>query len=74
MWIACGGLTALAIIGFFGVSLVVFLGIPALLFGSVAMLADVRQHRNMLTDLRLFTVSALANLALIFALISFART
>ena len=73
MWIACGGLTALAIIGFFGVSLVVFLAVPALLFGSVAMLADIRQRRNMLTDLRLFTVSALANLALIFALISFAR-
>jgi hypothetical protein len=73
MWISSGGLTALAIIGFFGVSLVVFLAVPALLFGSAAMLADVRQHRNMMTDLRLFIVSALANLALIFALISIAR-
>jgi len=73
IWIACGGLTALVIIGFFGVSVVVFLAVPALLFGSVAMLADVRQHRNRLTHLRLFIISALANLVLIFSLISFAR-
>jgi len=73
IWIACGGLTALAIIGAFSVSVVVFLAVPALLFGGAAMLADIRQHRNMLTDLGLFTVSAVANLALIFALISVAR-
>ena len=73
MWIACGGLTALAIIGAFGVSVVALLVVPALLFGGAAILADIRQHRNMLTDLGLFTVSAVANLALIFALISVAR-
>jgi len=73
MWIACGGLTALAIIGAFSVSVVVLLVVPALLFGGAAILADIRQNRNMLTDLGLFTVSAVANLALIFALISVAR-
>jgi len=74
MWIACGGLTALAIIGAFSVSVVVLLVVPALLFSGAAILADIRQHRNMLTDLGLFTISAVANLALIFALISVART
>ena len=73
MWIACGGLTALAVIGAFSVSVVVLLVVPALLFSGAAILADIRQHRNMLTDLGLFTVSAVANLALIFALISVAR-
>lgn len=73
MWITCGGLTALAIIGAFSVSVVVLLVVPALLFSGAAILADIRQHRNMLTDLGLFTVSAVANLALIFALISVAR-
>ena len=74
MWIACGGLTALAIIGAFSVSVVVLLAVPVLLFGGAAILADIRQHRNMLTNLGLFTVSVVANLALIFALISVART
>ena len=73
MWIACGGLTALAVIGAFSVSVVALLVVPALLFSGAAILADIRQHRNMLTDLGLFTVSAVANLALIFALISVAR-
>ena len=73
MWIACGGLTALAVIGAFSVSVVVLLVVPALLFSGAAILADIRQHRNMLTDLGLFTVSAVANLALIFALISVTR-
>ena len=73
MWIACGGLTALAMIGAFGVSVVALLVVPALLFGGAAILADIRQHRNMLTDLGLFAGSAVANLALIFALISVAR-
>jgi hypothetical protein len=73
IWIACGGLTALAIIGGFGVSVVALSVVPALLFGSAAMLADIRQHRNLLTDLGVFTVSVVANLALIFALISIAR-
>ena len=73
IWIACGGLTALAIIGAFSVSVVVLLVVPALLFSGAAILADIRQHRNMLTDLGLFTVSAVANLALIFALISVTR-
>ena len=74
MWIACGGLTALAIIGAFSVSVVVLLAVPVLLFSGAAILADIRQHRNMLTNLGLFTVSVVANLALIFALISVART
>jgi hypothetical protein len=72
-WIACGGLTALAIIGAFSVSVVALLVVPTLLFGGAAMLADIRQHRNMLTDLGLFTFSAIANFVLIFVLISVAR-
>lgn len=73
IWIACGGLTALAIIGAFSVSVVVLLAVPALLFGGAAILADIRQHRNMLIDLGIFTASAIANFALIFALISVAK-
>jgi len=73
IWIGCGGLTALAIIGAFGVSVVALSVVPALLFGGAAMLADIRRHRNLLTDLGVFTVSVVANLALIFALISIAR-
>ena len=42
-WIACGGLTALAIIGAFGVSIVVLSVVPALLFGGAAMLTDIRR-------------------------------
>jgi hypothetical protein len=73
-WIACGGLTALAIIGAFGVSVLALLAVPALLFGGAAILADIRQDQNMLTDLGIFTLSVVANLVLIFALISVART
>ena len=73
-WIACGGLTALAIIGSFGVSVLALLAVPALLFGGAAILADIRQDQNMLTDLGIFTLSVVANLVLIFALISVART
>ncbi len=72
-WIACGGLAALAVIGAIGVSVVVLLAIPAVLFGAAAILADIRQHRNILTNLAFLAVSAIANLALIFALISLAR-
>ena len=74
MWIACGGLTALAIIGAFSVSVVVLLAVPVLLFSGAAILADIRQHRNILTHLGLFTVSVVANLAFIFALIGIAKT
>jgi hypothetical protein len=73
-WIACGGLTALAIIGAFGVSVLALLAVPALLFGGAAILADIRQDQNMLTELGIFTLSVVANLVLIFALISVART
>ena len=72
-WIACGALTAFVIIGAYAVSVIVLVAVPALLFGSAAMLADIRQHRNMLTDLGLLTVSAIANLVLIFALTSMTR-
>ena len=73
LWIACGGLTALAIIGAFSVSVVVLLAVPTLLFASAAVLADSRRHRNMLTDLGLFSVSAVTNVLLIFTLISVVR-
>jgi hypothetical protein len=69
IWIACGGLTALAVIGVFGVSVIVLLAVPALLFGGAAILADIRQRRKMLADFGVLTVSAVAN----FALISIAR-
>ena len=73
LWIAGGGLTALAIIGAFSVSVVVLLAVPALLFGSAAVLADTRRDRNILTDLGLFSMSAIANFLLIFTLISVMR-
>jgi len=73
LWIACGGLTALAIIGAFSVSVLVLLAVPGLFFGGAAVLADFRQHRNMLSDLGLFTIGTIANLTLMFGLISLAR-
>lgn len=73
LWITCGGLTALAIIGALGVSVVVLLAVPALLFGSAAVLADTRRHRNMLNDWGLFFASAVANFLLMFTLISVVR-
>lgn len=74
LWIACGGLTALAIIAAFSVSVLVLLAVPALLFASAAILADTRRRRNMLTDLGLFSVSAASNFLLIFTLIRVVRT
>ena len=72
-WVACGGLTALAVIGAFSVSVVVLLAVPALLFGGAAILADLRRQRRLLADLGILTISAVANFALMFALISVAR-
>jgi hypothetical protein len=71
-WVVCGGLTALAVIGAFSVSVVVLLAVPALLFGGAAILADIRRQRRMLADLGILTISAVANFALMFALISVA--
>jgi len=72
-WIACGGLAGLAILGAMSVSVIVLSAVPALLFGGAALLADIRQHRKVLADVGILATSAVANLALVFALISLAR-
>jgi len=73
LWIACGGLMALAITGAFSVSVLGLLVVPAMLFSGAAILADGRRHRNMLRDLGLFSLSAVANFLLIFILIRVVR-
>lgn len=72
-WVACGGLTALAIIGAFSVSVLVLLAAPALLFGGAALLADIHQRRKILTDFGILAVSAVVNFVLVYALISVAK-
>jgi len=62
----------LAVLGALSLSIIVLLAVPALLFGGAAVLADIRQRRKWLADLGILTVSAVANLALISALISIA--
>jgi len=73
VWIACGGLIALSIIGAMGVSVIVLLAVPALAFGGAAILADRRRGRKMLSDLGILAASGIANLGLLFGLIAIGR-
>ncbi len=69
VWIACGGLLGLGILGAMGFSVIVFLAAPALAFGGAAILADIRRKRKMLPDLGVLVVSSIANFGL-FSLIA----
>ena len=73
VWIACGGLIALSIMGAMSVSAIVFLAIPALAFSGAAIFADRRRRRNMLSDLGVLAMSGIANFGLIYGLIVIGR-
>jgi hypothetical protein len=72
-WITCGGLIALGAVGAMTVSVIVLLAVPSLAFGVAAILADRRQERKLLADLRVLVVSGIANLGLFFGLIALGR-
>jgi hypothetical protein len=73
VWIACGGLLALSILGAISVSVIVFLALPGLAFGGAAILADRRRERKMLSDLGFLVVSGILHFGLFFALITIGR-
>jgi hypothetical protein len=70
VWIACGGLLALSVIGAMSVSVIVLLAVPALAFSGAAILADIRRERKMLPDLGVLAVSGIANFGMFFIFIS----
>mgnify|MGYP001570782673 CR=1 FL=1 len=73
VWIACGGLIALSVIGAMSVSVIVLLAVPALAFGGAAILADRRRGRKLLSDLGVLAVSGIANLGLLFGVLVLGR-
>jgi hypothetical protein len=73
VWIACGGLLGLSVLGEMSVSVIVLLAAPALAFGGAAILADRRRERKILPDLCVLAVSGIANLGFIFAFIIIGR-
>ena len=73
VWIASGGLWGLSLIGEMSVSVIVVLAVPALVLGGAAILADRRRKRKMLPDLGILALSCIANYALFFAFILFAK-
>jgi hypothetical protein len=66
IWIACGGLLGLSILGIIAFSVIFLLGAPALAFGGAAILADIRRKRNILPDLGVLVVSGVANFGLFY--------
>ena len=73
VWITCGGLLALSLLGAISISVIVFLALPGLAFGGAAILADRRRERKMLPDLGVLAVSGIANFGLFFAIITIGR-
>jgi len=73
VWITCGGLLALSVLGAMSVSVIVLLAIPALIFGGAAILADRRRERKILPDLGVLAVSSIANFGLFLIFISIGR-
>ncbi len=69
VWIACGGLLGLAILGELSVSIIAYLGVPAIFFGGAAILADSRRKRKMLPDLGVLILSGIVTFGLLFAYI-----
>ena len=68
VWVACGGLLGLSILGEMSVSVIVLLAAPALVFGGAAILADLRRGRKILSDLWFLVVSGIANFGLFFVI------
>jgi hypothetical protein len=73
VWIACGGLLGLSVLGEMSISIIVLLAAPALVFGGAAILADRRRERKILPDLGVLAVSGIANLGFIYAFIIIGR-
>jgi hypothetical protein len=68
VWVACGELLGLSILGELSVSVIVLLAAPALVFGGAAILADLRRGRKILSDIWFLAVSGIANFGLIFVI------
>ena len=66
VWIACGGLLGLSILGRIAFSVIFLLAAPALAFFGAALLADIRRKRKMLPDLGFLVVSGIANFGLFY--------
>jgi hypothetical protein len=66
IWIACGTLLGLSILGEISISVIVLLGAPALAFGGAAILADIRRERKILPDLGILVASVIASFGLFF--------
>ena len=71
VWIACGGLLGLSILGEIGFSVIVLLAAPALAFFGSAILADIRRKRKILPDLGVLVVSIIANFGLFYLIALF---
>jgi hypothetical protein len=74
VWIACGGLIALSVVGAMSVSVMVLFALPALAFGGAAIVADRRRGRKPLSGLGVLAMSGIANLGLLFGLIVIGST
>jgi hypothetical protein len=70
IWIACGAMLGLSVLGAMSVSVIVLLAAPALAFGGAAILADIRRERKILPDLGVLVLSGIVNFGLIFAVIT----
>jgi hypothetical protein len=70
VWIACGGLLGLSILGIIAFSAIFLLAAPALAFFGAAILADIRRKRKMLPDLGVLVVSGIANFGLFYLIAS----
>ncbi len=69
-WVACGALAALGVIGAFGVSVIFFALVPAVLFGVAAAVAERRLGRGWRQGLSTLVLSAGVNAVLVAVLIS----
>jgi hypothetical protein len=72
IWVACGGLIGLSILGAIGFSVIILLAAPSLFYSGAAILADIRRERKILPDLGVLVVSGIANFGL-FYLIAFLK-
>lgn len=73
VWIACGGLITLSVVGAMTISVIVLLAVPALAFGGAAILVDRRRGRKLLSGVRVLVVSGILNLGLLLGLIVLGR-
>ena len=66
IWVVCGVLVGLSILGEVSISVIVLLGAPALAFGGAAILADIRRERKILPDLGILVASVIASFGLFY--------